>query len=1108
MIGLWLRWALALLLIGVVPAGATSARPADPALWLREPAISPDGTKIAFRFEGQIWIVPAAGGEAHALTPSGFHASSPVWSPDGATIAFACDRFGPMNIFSVPAEGGEAKRLTFYAIDEKPVSFTPDGKAVLFTAKQLGDAVQTFAIPYGGEQGNQLYQVPIDGGRETMVLPNAAFDARFDAQGQHILYTGPSVEQPYRKGQVSSAARQAWLYDVASGEHRRLVEGVHESRDAVWAPSGGVYYLGEASGSLNIWRLSPKDPAPVQITHLSGDPVRSLSISRDGDLAFSFRGGLYRLRAGAEEPERVEVKLMLTAFPGETAGRSSSFSDFVLSPTGNEIALVAQGDIYVASMNGKYVKRITHTPGEERSPTFSPDGRKLAYAAERDGHWSLYETRIVDPDERTFSEATQIEERLLKAGEDDAMWPQYAPDGKHIAYVTNREAVRVLDPATRADIEVLPRGQYYSYGDWSWWLCWSPDSKWIALPVQPSEGLSNIAVVAADGSHEAIRVSPSGEYQETPDWSADGGLLVFASNADGLRSVYGGASTVDVEAVFTSRLARDEFDRKLRIPVYGDMPPPDDNLRRVATKEEKDAGPGEPGKARQAAGRDAFTFEPEGVEDRAIRLSQQPANLAYFGMLSDGVSVLSVEEVPSPQGSGYTVTGTVRDLRQERRKTLFSGLAYEEESPVRMSRDRKKLYFLAPENGADNVIEVDTAKGSWRSIRVSVDTTRDAAEVRKAAFEQLWSLTQKKFYDPKLNGVDWDASRVKYERFLPSIRDARDLAELLSEMAGELSASHTGAYYQGTVPAAELTASLGLYYDERYRGPGMKVTEILGQGPLDTGDSELKPGDVISDIDGEPIPEAGGIRRLLRGRAGELVAITAEHPDGKRFTEKRVPIGLVKERELATRRWVKRKRDYVTEKSCGRLGYVYVGSMNAQSYRSAFSEIFGRFQRAEGLIVDIRFNGGGNLHNQLLTLLSGKTYLSYMPLRGGPSQEEPRDRWTKPSAVIMNAASYSDASIFPQAYHDLKLGPLVGDPVAGTGTQVWWVESSIIPGLTYGLPQLPYRRLDGSLIENAEIAPDIPVLSNPTPWAKGEDPQLAAAMQALTPAGRTSCQPR
>ena len=336
--------------------------------------------------------------------------------------------------------------------------------------------------------------------------------------------------------------------------------------------------------------------------------------------------------------------------------------------------------------------------------------------------------------------------------------------------------------ASKADIEVLPRGQYYSYGDWSWWLCWSPDSNGFALPIQPSQELSNIAVVPADGSRPAIRVAPSGEYQDAADWSQDGGLLVFAANADGLRSVLGGASSANIQAVFASRKARDEFERKLRIPVSGDGSPIE-TVRATAAKEDKESAAGEGGKGRAASGHEAFGFEPDGVEDRFMKLSQQPASLVYFGMLSDGVSVLSVEEVLNPTGSGHTLTGTVRDLRQERRKTLFSGLAYEHDSAVRMSRDRKRLYFLAKEGGYDTVIEVDTAKGSWRSIRVSVDTTRDAAEARKAAFEQLWSLTKKKFYDPKLNGVDWDAARAKYERFLPSIRDARDLAELLSEMA-------------------------------------------------------------------------------------------------------------------------------------------------------------------------------------------------------------------------------------------------------------------------------------------------------------------------------------
>ena len=451
----------------------------------------------------------------------------------------------------------------------------------------------------------------------------------------------------------------------------------------------------------------------------------------------------------------------------------------------------------------------------------------------------------------------------------------------------------------------------------------------------------------------------------------------------------------------------------------------------------------------------------------------------------------------------------MRDLRQERRRILFSGLPYQRFSPVRLSRDLKHLYFLSRGAGAegslDGLMEIDVARGTARLIKIAADTTRDEAEARRAAFEQFWTLTRRKFYDPALHGVDWDAIRARYARFLPSIADAKDLAELLSEMAGELDASHTGSQFGGSVPPGEVTASLGLYYDELYPGPGMKVAEILSGGPFDTGDSELRAGDILQAIDGEPIPLEGGVRRLLRGQANELVAVTAAHPDGRVFTEKRSPVSLETESRLAARRWVRRKREHVATLSCGHIGYVYVPAMDADSYRSVFAEIFGRFGEADGLVVDIRYNGGGELHNQLLTLLSGRTYMTFVPPRGGPVQDEPRDRWTKPSAVVMNAGSYSDASVFPQAYRDLKLGPLVGDPVAGTGTSVWWVQSAIIPGLTYGLPQLPLRKMDGQLIENHDILPDIEVLSNPTDWARGEDPQLDAAVRALRPDRGTPC---
>ena len=1067
---------LRLLSAALLMLTATQVAAAADTEWLRDPAISPDGSRIAFRTLAQIWTVPAEGGVATPLTPAGSRASRPVWSPDGGTIAFASNRFGPVNVFAVGATGGPARRLTWHTAAEFPSGFTPDGRNVLYVSATLGDAVQTYGGAGFGEWRNQLYQVPLGGGRETMVLPNAALWGRWNADGSALVYNSPDVEQGFRQHQVSDTVRQVWRYDPATGAHTRLTQERTESRDPVWAPDGSVLFLAERSGSLNVWRMQADGSQPTPVTFFAGEPVRFLSVDRKGDIAFSQAGHLWRKRPDAA-PERVAVQIGAASFADDSSLRTASFTDFAVSPTGREVALVAQGDLYVATIDGRITRRLTRTPGEERSPQFTQDGHGLIYAAERDGHWQLFEQELAKG-ETNFFDAGPLTETRLRTGPDDPMMPLLSPDGKKLAFVVNRNAVRVRTLEDGHEVEVVPPGQLYVYADGGSLMSWSPDGAHLAVMVHAQSLIDNIAVVPADGQKPAVRVLPSGEEQAVPVWSVDGGVLSWLSDPDALHTPSGYEDNADVRAVFTSRAAREVFRRRFRVPLNADGTP--------MTTPSKPASPD--------------PVELDGFETRLLALPSNLGNLKFAAMLPDGVSLLQVEQGPAADAAGRVLTGVATDLRSNRRRVVFSGVPYGA-GPVRVNKDMTRMYFLAP----TGLVEANLQANSFRVIAFAVDAAHDDAAVRAAAFAQFWSLTKAKFYDPSFAGTDWEALRHTMAARLPSLGDAADLAELLSEMAGALNASHTGSFVRAVVPPAETVGSLGAYWDERFAGPGMKLAEILQGGPLDAADTALRVGDVVVAVNGVEVPAQGGIRRALRGTAGQITSVTFVHPDapGARITEQRVPMSLPLEQRLALTRFVSRNRALVAARSCGRLGYLYLPAMDQASYRTAFADVFGRYTQAEGLIVDERNNSGGDLHNNLVTLLSGQRYSAFQPPRGGLGLTEPRDRWSRRSTVIMNGASYSDGSVFPYAYRRLGLGRLVGETVAGTGTAVWWAESLLIPGLVYGLPQLPMRDADGERLENRDIVPDVPVRDDPAAWARGEDPQLLAAVHELQPSGCT-----
>ena len=1081
----WRRWLLlGLLGLGSSLQAATPLPAPDPErpLWLRSPSVSPDGSRIAFTHGGQIWVVPATGGEARALTSDQFYSHQPVWSPDGQRIAFASKRHGNDDVFVLSVNGGPVTRLTRHSATDLPQAFSPDGQEVLFSSNRLGDA-KASTLDGSKDLGGsfeQLYSVPAQGGRPVMVLPFPALDVAPSADGQRLLYTDRrSTENEWRKHHVSEAARDVWLFDRKAGTHTRLSSFRGEDRNAVWTPQQDAFvWLSEQSGSFNIWRRPFAGGDARQITFHKDHPVRFLSSARDGTLVYGFDGEIWRLPAGAPQPQRVPVQIrQVNLLAGPTnVNLAGQATEVAVSPTAPEYALIARGEVFVVSALSGATRRITDTPAEERHLSYSPDGRSLLYASERNGRWEIMEARLRRPDDAGFAGVAPFSENLLIGGEGDAFQPVYSPDGSRIAYRQDRTNLRVFDRQTRRSVQVLGKDAVYSYEDSDLNFAWAPDGRWLVTRTG-FESTAEIELLDATGQAPRRNISRSGFSDSHPVVSADGNVVLWASDRAALRTADSNAAALDVYAGFLTPEAYDAFratpEERLRA----------DQLRQTDAAKPAPAAARAPAKATPAPLPTA-----DGIERRTVRLTPMSLLPVFFRLTPDQRTLVVVAEDPSGQVVGYAIDTATRAPRVLFRRPPGSTVDVDSDDEV------SALVVLGPEG----IERYDVASGQSQGVvPFRAEMTRDAQAEIAGIFDHAWRMTQVKFYDPKHHGVDWPAIGQSYRKFLPYVKHWEELAEVLSEMVGEINASHQGGYFISATPGDDATASLGVYFDESVRSEGQRVVDVLAGGPADRPGSVLKPGATVLAVDGQPITAQTDVHRWLNRKAGQPVLLTVRPAQGGSPVEQTVtPIGLAQEVALSYRRWVEQRREQVSRLSGGRLGYIHVPAMDLNGYLQAYSDLFGQHRLAEAVVVDVRYNGGGNLHDQLAAMLTGQHLASLVSRDGVNFTDIPTTRWTKPSILIANAASYSDGSVFPSLYQRQKIGQLVGQRVPGTGTAVLW-EHQLDRRVVYGVPQIGFMGNDGRWFENLEIVPDVIVETPPEAVTAGRDPQLERAVQLL-----------
>lgn len=1049
-------------------------------LWLRYPAISPDGKQIAFAYKGDIYLVPTSGGEAKQLTMHEAHDYMPVWSPDGKSIAFASNRFGNFDIYLTSIDGGAPKRITTFSGAESPYTFTPDGKYIVYGAKIQAPA-SSVAFPSGVM--SELYKVSVAGGRPEQILATPAENISFSKDGKGFVYQDKKgQENTWRKHHTSSVTRNIWHYNVADHKFTELVSDPGEDTNPVFSPDNStVYFLSERSGTYNVYSFPFDNPKQIsKVTDFKLHPVRFLSIAQNGTLCFGFDGEIYTLPQGGK-PQKVSIEINEEGKKNNILRISREASATAVSSDGKQIASVMRGEIFVSSTEYKYTKRITEHVAEDNSPSFSSDGKSLVYASEKSGVWNLYISKITRPEEKYFFNATLLEEEpLFKDSEIERAFPKYSPDGKEIAFIEDRRKLMVYNVENKKVRQVTDgstnpgTGGYFSYE-------WSPDSKWFSITYTPNkhEPYSDIGLVNAQGG-AITNLTNSGYTDGSPKWVLDGNAIIFRSERYGMRNHASWGSLNDVMIVFMNQDAFDKY--RLSADDYKLLKEEEKTKKDdKSDSKDKDKDSDKDKKSDKKETKE-IVVELKNIEDRIMRITPNSANLGDAILTNDGEKL-------------YYLAAFEKDLDLWSIDTRTRETKLEIKNPgrgsLKMDKEGKTIFLLGR-----NPQKITISGNKKEAITVNAQFDLDLAAEREYMFNHVWTQENKRFYVKSMHGVNWPLLKTEYAKFLPYINNNFDFAEMLSEILGELNVSHTGGRYSHHAENPDNTAALGVLFSWKHDKDGLLIDEVLEKGPFDKANSKVQAGVVIEAINGEKIRKGEDYFPLLNKVSGENTLISLHNPkNGERWDEVIKPITQGAQNSLLYARWIKNRAADVEKLSNGRLGYVHIESMGDPSFRSIYSDILGKYNEKEAIVIDTRFNGGGRLHEDIEVLFSGKKYFTQV-IRGVESCDMPSRRWNKPSIMVMGEANYSNAHGTPWVYKHMGIGKLVGMPVPGTMTSVSW-ETLQDPTLIFGIPIVGYLLPDGSYLENQQLEPDYKIANDPDKLVKGEDQQLAKAVEVL-----------
>ncbi|AQS93436.1 peptidase S41 [Polaribacter sp. BM10] len=1050
--------------------------------WLRHSSISPDGSKIAFTYKGDLYTVASSGGTAKQLTFHSAHDYMATWNKDGSKIAFASNRYGNFDVFVMNANGGTAKRLTFHSNNETPYSFTSDNKNVVFGAIRQDD-VRHRQYPHGSQ--TELYSVPVKAGKVQQLLTIPAEYTQFSKDGKTMLYQDKKGgENEWRKHHTSSITRDIWIYNTKTQKHKMITTNTAEDRQPVFSSDEkSMYFLSERNGTFNVFKSNLESGVSAeQITNFKTHPVRFLSIANDM-LSFGYDGEIYTLKEG-EKPKKVAITI--TTQDKENTDKyvsvNGGINEMAVSPNGKEIAFIARGEVFVTSVDKTFTKRLTNTPENERFVNWSSDGKSVIYSSERNGKWSVFKTEKQRKEEPFFYAATLVKESALINNKKDNYLAQYSPDGKKIAFIEGRRTLKILDVKSKKEVTLLTPKDLFHMRDGDKNFTWSPDSKWLLVDWSKTLNNGEILLMAADGS-KRVNLNESGYYDSNPKWVNNGKQMIWFSNRNGLKSyATSGSSQSDVYSMFFTQDAWDEFnlsdeDYKLMKAIK------EEEKKNSSKKKEKDT------KKKDADKKDKKEVKPlqfdwDNLQDRTKRLTIHSSRLGDAVLSKDGDKLYYLS---SFEGRSNLWTTNLRTRATKMLMKLNVGYG-----SLTWDKEMKNLYLLS----SGRITKLNPSTNKQKPVSIKAEIKFDKIAEKQAMFDHVWLRTNAVFYHSNFHGKDWEKLKKEYQKYIPYIGNEFEFSEMLSELLGELNVSHSGAGFRGgNVKNADATASLGIFMNHNFKEHGILIDEVIKGGPLDKAKFNIKAGMIIKKINGELIDKNTDVAKYLNRAANKFMLLEIENPSTKKLQTITVkPITLGQENRLLYKRWVKINEKQVEKESNGQLGYVHIPGMSDGPYRSIYQDMMGKYLDKKGVIIDTRFNGGGDLVADLAMFFTGVPFLTYATeakVVGG----EPTSRWTKPTLSIFNESMYSDGHCYASGYTDLKIGKTVGMPVPGTCSFAGW--ETLPNGSYWGIVPVSAKNKAGEWMENNQTEPTIKVKNMPGKIDNGIDEQLIISIREL-----------